>query len=224
MPDESDVPPRIIGMQSVPGLFIALEGGEGAGKSTQSRLMREWLTGLGHDVVLTREPGGTPVGAALRGIVLDPATGDLAPLAEALVYAADRAQHVAALIRPALDAGAVVISDRYVDSTLAYQGAGRALDAADLDDLTRIATGGLRPHLTVLLDIDPETGLGRAGTPDRIESEPLDFHRRVREEFLRLAAADPEGHVVIAPGSDPATTHEAVRAAIEPLLDRLAVS
>lgn len=201
------------------GLFIALEGGEGAGKSTQGNLLGQWLSDAGYDVVLTREPGGTAVGAALRGILLDPQTGQLSPRTEALVYAADRAEHVDALIRPALDAGHVVITDRYVDSTFAYQGAGRSLAADDLEELVRLATGNLRPHLTVVLDIDPRDGLARAGDHDRIEAEPLDFHERVRSEFLRLAASEPGRYAVVSATTDPDTTHAAVRAAIEPLLD-----
>ncbi len=200
------------------GVFIALEGGEGAGKSTQATLLEQWLAGSGHDVVLTREPGGTVVGAALRAILLDHDTGALAPRTEALVYAADRAEHVEALIRPALTVGGIVISDRYVDSTLAYQGAGRSLDAADLAQLAQFATGGLRPHLTVVLDVDPVDGLGRAGEPDRIESEPLDFHQRVRDQFLALAAADPEHYLVVDAAGDPYAIHAAIRAAVEPLL------
>jgi len=200
------------------GVFIALEGGEGAGKSTQAELLETWLSGTGHDVVLTREPGGTAVGAALRAILLDPDTGALSPRTEALVYAADRAEHVDALIRPALSTGCIVITDRYVDSTLAYQGAGRSLDAADLEQLAQIATGGLRPHLTVVLDIDPVDGLARAGEHDRIEAEPLDFHERVREHFLTLAKADPERYLVVSATDDAAAIHSTIRAAVQPLL------
>ncbi|HUP99458.1 MAG TPA: dTMP kinase [Aeromicrobium sp.] len=200
------------------GVFIALEGGEGAGKSTQAKLLERWLTGAGHDVVLTREPGGTAVGAALRAILLDHDTGTLSPRAEALVYAADRAEHVDALIRPALAAGSIVITDRYVDSTLAYQGAGRSLDATDLEQLAQIATGGLRPQLTVVLDIDPVDGLARAGDHDRIEAEPLDFHQRVREQFLALAAADPDRYVVVSATEPPNAVHATIQAAVEPLL------
>lgn len=201
------------------GLFIALEGGEGAGKSTQGKRLEQWLSDAGYDVLLTREPGGTAVGAALRGILLNPQTGQLSPRTEALVYAADRAEHVAALIRPALDGGRIVITDRYVDSTLAYQGAGRSLQADDLEHLVRLATGNLQPHLTVVLDIDPRDGLARAGDHDRIEAEPLDFHLRVRSEFLRLAATEPARYAVVSATSDPDTTHAAVRAAVEPLLE-----
>lgn len=200
------------------GIFIALEGGEGAGKSTQAKLLEQWLSSAGHDVVLTREPGGTPVGAALRAILLNHDTGSLSPRTEALVYAADRAEHLDALIRPALTVGSIVITDRYVDSTLAYQGAGRSLDVADLEQLAQIATGGLRPHLTVVLDIDPVDGLSRAGELDRIESEPLDFHQRVREQFLTLAAADPDRYLVVSATGDVDATHATIRAAVEPLL------
>lgn len=206
------------------GLFIALEGGEGAGKSTQAGLLDRWLSEAGYDVVLTREPGGTAVGTALRGILLDLQTGELSPRTEAIVYAADRAEHVETLIRPALAKGSIVITDRYVDSTLAYQGAGRSLDAGDLRTLADLATGGLRPHLTVVLDIDPQVGLARAGDHDRIESEPLDFHFRVRTEFLRLAAAEPDRYAVIKPAAEPELTHTAVRAAIEPYLRLVAPS
>ncbi|HUQ00534.1 MAG TPA: dTMP kinase [Aeromicrobium sp.] len=204
------------------GLFIAFEGGEGAGKSTQAALLERWLAEAGYDVVLTREPGGTPVGSALRRILLDQATGDLSPRTEALVYAADRAEHVHSVIRPALERGSVVITDRYVDSTLAYQGAGRSIDRAVLEHLAQLATGGLRPHLTIVLHVEPAEGLARAGEHDRIESEPIDFHLRVSHEFLRLAALDPERYLVVRPLDDPEATHKPIRAAVEALLSRVA--
>ncbi len=186
------------------GVFVALEGGEGAGKSTQARLLDQWLTEQGHEVVLTREPGATRIGASIRALLLDPDSDGLAPRSEALLYAADRAQHVATVILPALQRGAVVITDRYVDSSLAYQGAGRALELDDVRRLSQWATGGLVPDLTVLLDIDPVIGLARAtGTPDRIEQESLDFHRRVRAGFLALAGQDPQRYVVVS-AIDPA--------------------
>lgn len=192
------------------GLFVALEGGEGAGKSTQVRALAQWLTDRGHEVVPTREPGGTAVGAAVRGIVLDPATGDLSPRTEALLYAADRAEHVDTVVLPALERGAVVVTDRYVDSTLAYQGAGRDLGAADLDRLVRWATRGLRPDLTVLLDVDPATGSSRLCGRDRLEAEPPQFHQRVRQRFLDLAKADPATYLVL----DARTPVEAIAAAV----------
>lgn len=179
------------------GLFVCFEGGEGAGKSTQSRLLQEWLQAEGHTVVLTFEPGDTPVGQRLREIVLDPATGALSDRTEALVYAADKAEHVDTVILPALARGDVVITDRYVDSALAYQGAGRALSADEVEPIMRWATGGLRPHLTVLLDLEPQAGLGRFTERDRIEAESIDFHQRVREAFLALAAAGDDDHYLV---------------------------
>ena len=179
------------------GLFICFEGGEGAGKSTQAKILTSRLEDQGHVVVLTREPGGTTVGADVRRIVLDPATGDLADRTEALLYAADKAEHVETVVLPVLGRGDVVITDRYVDSTLAYQGAGRSLDAADLEWVARWATGDLRPHLTVLLDLEPDEGLQRFAERDRIEGESIEFHRRVRYEFQRLAEADPEHYLVL---------------------------
>ena len=194
------------------GTFVALEGGEGAGKSTQLRLLEQWLADRGHDVVVTREPGATPAGARIRAMLLDPATGPLAPRAEAMLYAADRAQHVAEVVRPALDRGAVVLTDRYVDSSLAYQGAGRELAADEVRRLSQWATGGLRPDLVVLLDVDPVVGLARAGdAPDRIEAESLEFHRRVREGFLHLAGDDPDRYLVVSAEQTP----EAVLAQVQ---------
>ncbi len=200
------------------GVFVAFEGGEGSGKSTQSELLAQWVRARGHEVVLTREPGGTDVGTRLRAILLDPATGDISPRTEALIYAADKAEHVDTMILPALADGAVVITDRYVDSTLAYQGAGRALRLGELEPLARWATADLRPHLTVVLDVDPRVGLGRAGEPDRIEGEPVEFHDRVRQHFLDLAAADPAHYVVVDAGGTPEQIHAVVRAAAEPWL------
>ena len=204
---------------SYAGTFVVLEGGEGAGKSTQLQLLATWLEAAGHEVIVTREPGATPTGARIRALLLDPATGDLAPRAEALLYAADRAQHVATVLRPALERGAVVLSDRYVDSSLAYQGAGRELRVDDVAKLSTWATEGLRPNLTLLLDIDPEIGLARAGdTPDRIEAESLEFHRRVRAEFLTLAQDAPGRYLVVAADQPAELVAAAVRARITELL------
>lgn len=200
------------------GVFVAFEGGEGSGKSTQSRLLASWVESLGHTSLLTREPGGTEVGARLRSILLDPATGDLSPRTEALIYAADKAEHVDTMILPALADGTVVVTDRYVDSTLAYQGAGRALHVGELEPLARWATADLRPHLTVVLDVDPRVGLARAGEPDRIEGEPIEFHDRVRRHFLDLADADPDHYVVLDADEEPEAIHERVRAAVLPWL------
>lgn len=193
-------PPTPAPSPAVPGgLFVSFEGGDGAGKSTQSRLLGDWLTGLGRTVVLTREPGGTELGRVLRREVLH--GGHVDPRTEALLYAADRAHHVASLVRPALAAGSVVVTDRYLDSSVAYQGSGRDLGAQEVEDLSLWATGGLLPALTVLLDLDPAAGLGRlsarAGGPDRLESAGDDFHRRTREAFLARAAADPGRWLVL---------------------------
>jgi dTMP kinase len=200
------------------GLFVAFEGGEGVGKSTQIGLAAEWLRSLGREVLETREPGGTPLGVELRRLVLDP-DGHISPRAEALLYAADRAQHVDHVIAPALDAGTVVLTDRYVDSTLAYQGAGRGLDARAV---TEWATGGLTPRLTVLLDLDPVLGLARAGArgvrPDRLESADVAFHLAVRDGFRALAAAEPERYLVLDASEPPEAVAAAVRAGLAPLL------
>jgi dTMP kinase len=203
---------------SHPGLFVVFEGGEGAGKSTQVTRLAAALEEQGHEVVVTREPGATEIGAKIRALLLDPTTS-ISPRAEALLYAADRAQHVEALVRPALCRGAVVISDRYVDSSLAYQGAGRALAVDEVGDLSRWATHGLRPDVTVLLDIDPAVGLARAtGAPDRIEQESLDFHRAVRQAFLDLAAADLPRYLVVSAGKSPDEVHAAVTARVLPMV------
>ncbi|PZV96344.1 dTMP kinase [Micromonospora phaseoli] len=184
------------------GLFVVFEGGEGAGKSTQLAQLAERLRGEGRDVVVTREPGATGIGARIRSLVLDTAAGEApSPRAEALLYAADRAHHVATVVRPALVRGAVVISDRYVDSSLAYQGAGRTLPVDEVSWLSSWATGGLKPDLVVLLDVDPGTGLSRVAarneTADRLEAESVSFHERVRYAFLDLAAADPKRYLVL---------------------------
>ncbi|MFC4533064.1 dTMP kinase [Sphaerisporangium dianthi] len=180
------------------GMFIAFEGGEGSGKTTQSRLIAIWLRDQGFDVVQTREPGSTKVGMRLRAILLDSAHQGLSARSETLLYAADRAEHVEKVIRPALHRGAMVVCDRYVDSSLAYQGAGRELDQQDVAKVNSWATGGLVPDLTVLIDVPPSVGLTRMASPaDRIEAEPLEFHERVRREFRALAAADPDRYLVV---------------------------
>ncbi|REE97901.1 dTMP kinase [Thermomonospora umbrina] len=183
------------------GVFIAFEGGEGAGKTTQARLTAIWLRDHGYDVVTTNEPGATKVGMRLRAILLDKETTGLSSRAETLLYAADRADHVANVITPALERGAIVVTDRYVDSSLAYQGYGRKLAVDEIAEVNRWATGELAPHLTVLLDVPPETGFGRFASPaDRMESEPREFHERVRRGFRKLAEADPDRYLVIDAG------------------------
>ncbi len=180
------------------GLFVAFEGGEGSGKSTQVQRLVAVVEGCGREVLATREPGATRIGPAIRSLLLDPVYTGLSPRAEALLYAANRAEHVAEVIEPALAQGVVVLCDRYIDSSLAYQGAGRPLEADTVELVNTWATGGLLPDLTVLLDVDPEVGLVRAGAvPDRVEAEPLEFHQAVRRGFLALAARAPERYLVL---------------------------
>jgi dTMP kinase len=202
---------------STRGLFVAFEGGEGAGKSTQAVRLASWLRAQGRDVVLTREPGDTGIGAQLRRIVLDPASG-MSHRTELLLYAADKAEHVDQVVLPALQRGAVVVTDRYVDSTLAYQGAGRDLPDEEVERIARWATTGLRPHLTVLLDLEPEAGFTRFEERDRIEAESLDFHRRVRNGFLLLARQRPEDYLVLDARAPVDDLEKRVRDRVEPLL------
>lgn len=183
-----------------PGLFVTFEGGDGAGKTTQASMLEEWLTAQRRDVVRTREPGGTEVGVRIREIVLHH-RGHIAARAEALLYAADRAHHVETVVQPAIARGDVVIQDRYLDSSVAYQGAGRVLDADDVRALSLWATGGLLPDLTVLLDLDPAAARRRLDADDkpfdRLEAEKSDFHARVRTGFLDLARRETERFVVL---------------------------
>lgn len=200
------------------GVFICFEGGEGSGKSTQSKRLAAWLEEQGHVAVLTFEPGDTEVGRKLRSIVLSPETGEISDRTEALLYAADKSEHVDTVVQPALDRGEVVITDRYVDSMLAYQGAGRALVLDEVEQVARWATHDLRPHLTVVLDLEPEHGLGRFEERDRIEGESLEFHQRVRAEFLRMADADPDHYLVLDARGDVDAISAQVQAAVTPLL------
>jgi len=204
------------------GLFITLEGGDGAGKSTQAELLGAWLEERGHEVVRTREPGGTELGLALRELLLH--GGAVGARAEALLYAADRAQHVAEVVRPALERGAVVVQDRYIDSSLAYQGAGRPLDPVEVRGLSEWASEGLWPALTVLLDVSPELAAERradAGAQaDRLEGETGEFHRRVREGFLELARAEPDRFLVLDAARPVDELHAEVIARVGPLLPR----
>lgn len=183
------------------GLFIVFEGGDGAGKSTQAALLATKLERLGHTVLRTREPGGTPVGEKLRALVLEHGNGDIDARSEALIFAAARAAHAAQVIRPALARGELVISDRYVDSSVAYQGGGRGLGERRIRDLNEWATDGLWPDLTLLLDVEPADGRHRRTVADagedRLESEPDDFHCDIRKVFLRLAAASPAQYLVL---------------------------
>ena len=179
------------------GMFITFEGGDGSGKSTQIQSVRDWFESRGREVIVTREPGGTELGTEIRRLVQN-GPEDVDARTEALLYAADRAYHVATVIRPALERGAVVLGDRYTDSSLAYQGAARSLGVDEIASLSAWATQGLYPSLTFLLDLPPEVGARRrTDAPDRMERESMDFHERVRHEYLRLADAEPERIVVI---------------------------
>ncbi len=195
--------------------FITLEGVEGSGKSTQARLLAETL---GPDTLLTREPGGTALGRGVRHLLLDHAHAGMAPAAEVLLFFADRAQHVSEVLRPALRAGRNVVCDRYVDSSLAYQGHGRGLPLDLIHAVAELATGGLRPDITLLLDLPVEDGLGRVrarGEPDRLDAEELAFHRRVRDGYLSLAAAEPARFARVDAAGDEAEVARRVRAALE---------
>jgi dTMP kinase len=204
----------------VTGLFVTLEGGDAVGKTTQAERLEAWLTARGRTVVRTREPGGTDLGLAIRDLVLH-REGHVAPRAEALLYAADRAHHVATVVEPALSRGDVVLQDRYLDSSVAYQGAGRVLDAAEVRSLSLWAVGGLLPRLTVLLDLDPRVGRDRRADRakfDRLEAEDDAFHDRVRDAYLRMAAVEPDRFLVVDAAQRPEAVQDRIRAAIEPLL------
>lgn len=203
------------------GVWITLEGGDGSGKTTQAELLETWLRDAGNAVVRTREPGGSEVGRLIREIVLHH-RGDVAPRAEALLYAADRAHHVATVVQPALERGEIVIQDRYLDSSVAYQGAGRVLDASEIRDLSLWATEGALPDLTILLDLDPRAARARLDSADkpfdRLEAEEAGFHTRVREAFLSLADAEPERFLVLDAARPALELASAIRERVTPLL------
>ena len=207
------------------GVFIVFEGGEGIGKTTQAKLLKAWLEQEDETVVLSREPGGSELGVEIRKILLSHSTGEISPRAEALLYAADRAHHVYSVIRPALAQGDVVISDRYFDSSIAYQGAGRILQPQEVARISRWATESLFPTLTIIIDLPPQIGLARLKSKDRLESQPMDFHERVRQEFLQLAALDPERYVIIDGNQSIEDTHAAIISRVSeiPALKRNAV-
>ena len=208
------------------GLFITFEGGEGSGKTTQLKALLTHLRAEGRDVVETRDPGGTPIGKQIRSLLLNPANGGMAVVTELFLYEASRAQLVREVIRPALAVGRIVLCDRFADSTVAYQGHGRGLDLGLIARLNALAADGLRPDLTVLLDLDPEAGLARVGqrlTPpaerhDRIEGEVLGFHQRVRAGYLAIAAAEPDRVVRLDASHGMAEIEELIRRRVEGLL------
>mgnify|MGYP002652430735 FL=1 len=201
-----------------PGLFVVFEGGDAVGKSTQVRRLVSWLSM--HDIphMVTRQPGGTRLGAELRRLLLDPAHSELTSRAEALIYAADKAQNVDELIRPALKEGRVVVCDRYVDSMIAYQGAGRVLDLEEVTQVATWATGGLRPDLTVLLDADPLVAVASLRDRDRLEAAGLEVHQRARSHFLDLASRDPERYLVLDAREPRETIAQAVVTRVHQLL------
>jgi dTMP kinase len=223
--------PRLRGLQLEPrpvsggarqGLFIAFEGVEGSGKTTQLKLLHDWLLERGLRVVVTREPGGTAIAERIRALLLDPGAKEMDTKTEALLYAASRAQHVAQVVRPALESGAVVLSDRYIDSSLAYQGVARSLGVEDVMRLNVWATDELLPDLVVLLNLDAEAGLSRTrGNPDRIEQEGIQFHRMVGAAYLDLAKAYPSRFVVVDASLEPEKVHAELIAAVEPLAESL---
>jgi dTMP kinase len=210
-----------VSAEQASGVFITLEGGDGSGKSTQAELLSGWLRERGRTVLRTREPGGTDVGNEVREIVLHH-RGDIAPRAEALLYAADRAHHIASTVRPALARGEVVIQDRYLDSSVAYQGVGRVLDPVEIRELSLWAAEGLLPDLTILLDLDEtvaRTRLDSARTRyDRLEAEKAEFHARVRTAYLDLAEAEPERFLVLDASQPVADIAALIRARVHPLL------
>jgi dTMP kinase len=210
------------------GCFITFEGPEGCGKTTQIKLLADSLAEKGSRVLLTREPGGCPISDKIREVLLDAANSGMVPLTELFLYAAARAQHVSEIITPALEAGNIVICDRFTDATVAYQGHGRQLDLALIGQLNRLAIGQLRPHLTILLDCPVEIGLGRAlarieatkgAKEERFEQESIQFHQRVRAGYLQLAAAEPDRFVVIDGNQDIMDVQAAITTAV---LSRLA--
>jgi dTMP kinase len=213
----------------VPGTFITFEGIDGSGKSTQLRLLANYLRAQGCNALVTREPGGTPLGLRLRGALLD-ATEEVDPLTELLVFAADRAQHVRRMLRPALESGIVVISDRYADATVAYQGAGRGFSPELITEIVQLATEGLRPDLTLLFDLPIEestnrttrrsfgkTSASKAGR-DRLDIEDAEFHARVRDAYLQIARAEPARVKVIDSSGPVELTHQRVKEILIPYL------
>ncbi|MCV0396997.1 MAG: dTMP kinase [Rhizobiaceae bacterium] len=209
------------------GLFITFEGGEGAGKSSQGEALAGTLRAMGRDVVVTREPGGSPGAEAIRNVLLSGAAEELGPAMEAILFSAARSDHVEQVIRPAVEAGKIVLCDRFLDSTRVYQGVTGELDADFLSGLEAVAVNGMIPDLTLILDIEPETGLARASArrgddrPDRFEKENVEIHRRRREAYLDIARSEPERCVVIDASRDNAGVAAAIAGVVIPLLQQM---
>ncbi|MBT3182265.1 MAG: dTMP kinase [Deltaproteobacteria bacterium] len=210
-------------------MFITFEGIEGCGKTTQIHLLNKHLCDSGHSTLLTREPGGTPIGERIRSILLDSKNDNMSPRTELLLYTAGRNQHIVEKIQPALDEGKIVLCDRYADATTAYQGAARKIDSSIIEEIHKVATGGLMPVFTFLLDCPAEVGLGRArarnetdstaGTLDRFEQEKMDFHERVRQGYLNIAKREPERMIIIDATLNPDAMHEKIIALTNGKLD-----
>jgi dTMP kinase len=206
------------------GLFITFEGTDGAGKTTQIQRLAADLRKTGYDVCLTREPGGTPISEQIRDMLLNPDHSEMTATTELLLYAASRAQHVSEVIKPALEAGKVVISSRFADAMVVYQGYGRGLDLERINHLNRIATDGVTPDATFVLDLPVEVGLRRVqnsrGGLDRLEREKIEFHRRLREGYQTLAKQEPQRIKIIDAQVNPEQVYAQIQAAIQPLLQK----
>jgi len=207
-------------MQGPTGLLVTFEGMEGSGKSTQIELTRTYLEGKGRPCLVTREPGGTPLGEGIRNVLLEKEELRIDPLTELFLIEADRAQHVAEVIKPALEEGRTILCDRFTDATIAYQGYGRGVDRALIEAMNRRATGGLIPRCTILLDCSVDVGMGRAQGEDRFEREDHQFHQRVREGYLLIAQQEPQRVQVISGEGDQGTIQDEIRKIILPLVDR----
>jgi len=213
----------------MPGLFITLEGIDGSGKSTQRDLLADELRRRGFEVVVTREPGGTAIGEGIRELMVSDATTHIAPTTELLLYVAARAQHVAERIRPALESGSIVISDRYTDSTVAFQGYGRGLDLKMIDEFNAFATGGLKPDLTIVFDVDPSLARARQGKRPiggllgAFDVQHSEFHARMRKGYLEMARQEPSRIRVVDASGEVADTHSSVMEIAEPLLQSITV-
>jgi dTMP kinase len=207
-------------MQASTGVLVTFEGIEGSGKSSQIKLTKAYMEQEGYSCLMTREPGGTPLGEGIRNFLLDQEELRIDPLTELFLIEADRTQHVAEVIKPALEEGHTILCDRYTDATLAYQGYGRGMDIALIEEMNRRATGGLLPQHTILLDCSVDVGMGRAQGEDRFERESHEFHQRVRDGYLRIAHQDPQRVKVVSGESEPMAIQENIQMILRPLLDR----